>query len=113
MHVYREGLKKSRLWFWLNIRSHEQKISSTSGQVSLLRNNSLKINAQGKCQLKFVIILGSESNPAVQGGLPQRLREGLTGWKEGNFQSGLHHLEEKKTPESLRSVEDPGESQIS
>ncbi len=52
-----------------------------------------------------MIILGPESNPAVQGGLPQRLREGLTRWKEGNFQSGLHHLEEKKAPESLISVE--------
>jgi hypothetical protein len=60
---------------------------------------------QASCQLKFVITLGPESNPAVQGCLPQRLREGLTRWKEGNFQSGLHHLEEKKTPESLRLVE--------
>ncbi len=49
-------------------------------------------------------MLGPESNPALQGCLPQRLREGLTRWQEGHFQSGLHHLEEKKTPESLRSV---------
>jgi hypothetical protein len=50
-------------------------------------------------------MLGPESNPAVQGCLPQRLREGLTRWQEGHFQPGLHHLEEKKAPESLRSVE--------
>jgi hypothetical protein len=49
-------------------------------------------------------MLGPESNPAVQGCLPQCLREGLTRWKEGNFQPGLHHLEEK---------EDPGESRLS